>query len=48
MVIAIKITPIAVTAIAGAGFSPASPDKNIHIAMAMQMIPIINLDFLTR
>jgi len=39
----IRIKPIAATAMAGAGLSLTSPDKNIHIATAMQMIPIINL-----
>jgi len=29
-----------VPTIAGAGFSLSSPDKNIHIDMAMQIIPI--------
>ena len=43
--IANKIIPIARTAMAGAGLSLSSPDKNIHIDIAIQMMPIINRAF---
>ena len=43
--IANKIIPIERTAMAGAGLSLISPDKNIHIAIAIQMMPITNRAF---
>jgi hypothetical protein len=43
--IANKIIPIARTAMAGAGLSLSSPDKNIHIDIAIQMMPITNCAF---
>ena len=46
--IAIKIIPITVTVIVGAGVSPVSPGKNIHSAIATQIIPTISLAFLTQ
>jgi hypothetical protein len=45
---AIKITPIAAAAMPGAGLSLSSPDKNIHMAMTIQAMPIISLTLFTR
>jgi hypothetical protein len=45
--IAIIVIPSIRTAIAGATVPPLAPAKNIHTAKAIQMIPTMNLSFLT-